>query len=81
MTLTAAWQLYDTVLADARAAFADEPANLDAGWRLPAHGSLFAPKLWGDAYLAAFAQAGGLEVVTFDTGFRQYRNLSCTILP
>jgi toxin-antitoxin system PIN domain toxin len=81
MSLTAAWQLDDTTLADARVAFADEPANLESGWRQHAHGSAFAPKLWGDAYLAAFAEAGAFEVVTFDTGFRKYRNLACTILP
>jgi hypothetical protein len=31
--------------------------------------------------LAAFALAGGFEVVTFDAGFRQYQNLACTVLP
>jgi predicted nucleic acid-binding protein len=41
----------------------------------------FAPKLWSDAYLAAFAIAGGYQLVTFDRGFKQYANLTATLLP
>jgi uncharacterized protein len=32
----------------------------------------FTPRLWTDAYLAAYAQASGLTLVTFDQGFRQF---------
>jgi hypothetical protein len=28
--------------------------------------AIVAPKLWADAYLAAFAEAAGLTLVTFD---------------
>lgn len=38
------------------------------------------PRLWTDAYLAAYARAGGLTVVTFDRGFRQFPDLSCELL-
>jgi predicted nucleic acid-binding protein len=33
-----------------------------------------------DAYLAAFAEAGGFAVVSFDKGFARYQRVHCTIL-
>jgi predicted nucleic acid-binding protein len=36
--------------------------------------------LWQDAYLAAFARAAKLHLVTFDGGFRQYEGLRLTLL-
>jgi predicted nucleic acid-binding protein len=41
----------------------------------------FSPKLWNDAYLAAFALAAQLEVVSFDTGFAQFKGVKCLIPP
>jgi predicted nucleic acid-binding protein len=40
----------------------------------------FSPNVWSDAYLAAFAQAADFEVVTFDKGFMQYKNVRVAIL-
>jgi uncharacterized protein len=40
----------------------------------------FTPRLWPDAYLAAYAQASGLVLVTFDQGFRQFDSLTCHVL-
>lgn len=62
-------------------AVATEPAGLEAAWRQFTCGQQFSPKLWNDAYLAAFAQAGGYEVVTFDQGFAQYAGVAITLLP
>jgi uncharacterized protein len=81
VTVAAAWQLYDLTSADPRVSFANEPAGLEAVWRQFTHGQQFSPKLWNDAYLAAFAQAGGYEVVTFDQGFAQYKGMALTLLP
>jgi len=75
-----AWQLYDTTLSDSRVAFVDEPVDLETTWRQLTRGQQFSPKLWNDAYLAAFAGAGGFELVTFDRGFNQYKDIRCTIL-
>jgi len=36
--------------------------------------------VWNDAYLAAFAQAAGLEIITFDQGFSQYDGVNSVIL-
>jgi predicted nucleic acid-binding protein len=33
------------------------------------------PRLWTDAYLAAFALAGGHRLVTFDQGFLRFPGL------
>src|SRR5205807_941673 len=81
VSLDGAWQLYDTMLTDARIAFADEPAGLDPHWRRLTRGSTFSPHVWNDAFLAAFALAGNYEVVTFDKGFARYPGLKSTILP
>jgi predicted nucleic acid-binding protein len=45
-----------------------------------ASGRAFAPRLWTDAYLAAYAQASGLVLVTFDQGFHQFDSLACHVL-
>lgn len=38
------------------------------------------PKLWMDAYLAAFAVTAGLTMVTIDVGFRQFSGLGQIVL-
>lgn len=80
VTQDQAWQLYDHFLAHPRVAFADEPVGIESFWRPWAQQPRFSGKVWADAYLAAFAAAGGFEVVTFDRGFAQYANLKATIL-
>jgi toxin-antitoxin system PIN domain toxin len=76
----AAWQLYDTTLSDPRVSFVEEPAGFETVWRDLTKGRQFSPKLWNDAYLAAFAQTGGYEIVTFDRGFAQYVGVRSTVL-
>jgi toxin-antitoxin system PIN domain toxin len=81
LTLDEAWQAYDGFQSDPHVFFADEPAMLETHWRSFTRGQAFSNQVWTDAYIAAFAQAGGFEVVTFDKGFRKYQNLACIILP
>jgi toxin-antitoxin system PIN domain toxin len=81
LTLREAWQAYDTFRSEPRIAFADEPPGLETQWRSFTQGRSFSPHVWNDAYLAAFAQAAGYEVVTFDKAFSQYLNVACTVLP
>ena len=38
------------------------------------------PKLWMDAYLAAFALAGRYRIVTTDAGFRQFQGIDLLVL-
>jgi toxin-antitoxin system PIN domain toxin len=80
VTMSQAWRLYDIAASDVRIAFAAEPPGLDAAWRGFTSGPTFSPKLWSDAYLAAFATLSGLEIVTFDSGFAQFQNVKATIL-
>lgn len=81
VTLSDAWRLYDAFSGDPRVSFAEEPANLEPLWRGYTDRRSFSPKVWNDAFLAAFAQAAGYELITFDRGFAQFENLNCTILP
>lgn len=80
VSLTDAWVLYDAIMSDPRIAFAEEHPGIEAFWRAYAQGRSFSPKVWSDAYLAAFARAGSLDVVTFDKGLRQYGGVKVIIL-
>ncbi|HEX4412694.1 MAG TPA: TA system VapC family ribonuclease toxin [Lacipirellulaceae bacterium] len=80
LTLDVAWQKYNLLLCDARVSYVDEPTGLKTFWRAHAQGRSFSPKVWTDAYLAAFAQAANLEVVSFDRGMAQYQNIRWSIL-
>ena len=81
LTLAEAWQKYDLLLGDPRVAFADEPADVEKHWRAFTQSHTYSPKVWNDAYLAAFALAAKLNVVTFDRGLSRYTNVNCIILP
>jgi predicted nucleic acid-binding protein len=80
VTTEAAWQLYDTIRSDPRMSFAPEPDDLEAHWRRDTAGHKYSPNLWTDAFLSAFARAGGFELVTFDAGFERTKELVLTIL-
>jgi toxin-antitoxin system PIN domain toxin len=80
VTLPQAWGMYDAFLADPRVAFSNEPPGVERLWRGYTQSQTFTPNVWNDAFLAAFAEAAGYELVTFDKGFTRYANLRCTIL-
>jgi toxin-antitoxin system PIN domain toxin len=80
LTNKAAWSVYEGFLADERIAWAAEPRGLEAVWKKLAAGSKASPKLWMDAYLAAFALAGGYRLVTTDKAFKQFRGLDLLVL-
>ena len=75
------WQTYEALLADDRVDFyADEPADLESHWKQLALRETASPKLWMDAYLAAFAINARLQLVTTDEDFRQFRGLDHHVL-
>jgi toxin-antitoxin system PIN domain toxin len=76
----AAWSVYEGLLADERIAWVEEPSGLETSWKKFAAGSKASPKLWMDAYLAAFAMAGGHQLVTTDKGFKQFKGLDLLVL-
>lgn len=53
-----------------------EPAKLTALWHKLAGIPTTSPKVWMDAYLAAFAISSDLTFVTLDQGFRAYEGAS-----
>jgi uncharacterized protein len=61
-----AWDAYDRWITEGGAIFVDEPLGLEVEFRSFADKSVPSPKEWADSYLAAFAAAGSLELVTFD---------------
>ncbi len=75
-----AWRLYDAMTADPRVVFMNEPDGTERHWRALTQRSSFSPKVWSDAYLAAFAKAANLEIISFDRGFMQYPGARSTIL-
>ncbi len=50
----------------------DEPPGTVGLWHRLAARDTASPKLWMDAYLAAFAVSGGLELVTLDRDFKAF---------
>jgi toxin-antitoxin system PIN domain toxin len=65
-----AWIVYDHWLQDERVEFLDEPPGLDGRFRALTRSRQAAPKTWADGYLAAFANAARLTLVTFDRALR-----------
>ena len=81
LTNRQAWEAYQALLADDRIVFrSEEPAGLEALWRRFAVRGTASPKLWMDAYLAAFALSGGCRLVTTDTAFGQFGGLDVELL-
>jgi uncharacterized protein len=70
----------DQFMSSPSVAYREEPAGLVPLWRRLAALPSASPKVWMDAYLAAFATAGALEMVTLDQAFFQFAGVSVTIL-
>jgi uncharacterized protein len=66
MAQAEAWKTYDRWLQDERIGFLDEPPEIEAAFRGLTQSGQAAPKDWADSYLAAFAMAAQLTLVTFD---------------
>ena len=70
---TEAWQVYDLFLRDERVSFRTEgdPEAVESAIRKLTSNNRSRSQQWPDAYLAAFARAAGLTMVTFDCGLRK----------
>lgn len=79
-TAREAWALYERFLDSDRVVFTSEPEGIDVFLRESISYNQRAGKFWTDAYLAAFAQAGALRLVTFDRDFERFAGLDCEIL-
>ena len=80
LTNAEAWACFDALIEDYRIGFIGEPLGLGHLWRRFTISETYSPKIWNDAYLAAFALAGGMAVVTFDKSFSSYNGLISTVL-
>jgi hypothetical protein len=79
-TLAQAWEVHDFLIRDARIEFQLEPENVETHFRNFSASLQTSPKLWQDAYLAAFASAGRHRLVTFDAGFKKFSGLQIVLL-
>jgi len=69
-----AWSKTQELLSLPQVVWLSEPPQLEAAWKEFALSEAPAPKVWMDAYLAAFAYGAGIEMVTLDRGFRRYED-------
>jgi len=69
MAQAEAWKTYDRWLQDERIGFLEEPPEIETVFRELTQSRQASPKDWADSYLAAFALAAQLTVVTFDQAF------------
>lgn len=65
-TMAGAWKLWDEITADERIALIGEPEGLERLFRKASRLPSPSPKVWADSYLLGFAEAAGLNLVTFD---------------
>ena len=73
--------VYRQVCIDERVGFVvEEASGIEDLWLKLASLPECAPKLWMDAYLAAFAMAGGYQLATTDHAFKQFKGLNVQVL-
>lgn len=82
MSASEAWNAYDRFAADDRVTFFDEPDRdqLEGAFRALTGARRFSHQQWPDAYLAAFAKAGAVTLVTFDHGLRRLAGADAQLL-
>jgi uncharacterized protein len=73
ITNEAAWAKSQELLALPQVIWLAEPAGLEAEWKRAAVLPSASPKVWMDAYLAAFAITAGMELVTADRDFKRFK--------
>jgi toxin-antitoxin system PIN domain toxin len=71
-----AWERFEELLNDPRISFSPEPPGLEETWKSLALRKTPSPKLWMDAYLAAFAIRSGFQLVSADKAFSQFKGLN-----
>ena len=67
-----ALELLERFMASPIVGYRDEPAGLFELWKRLAARPTAAPRTWMDAYLAAFAIAGDMQLITLDQGFSAF---------
>jgi uncharacterized protein len=75
-----AWAVVESFMEDDRFAFLNEPAAVEETWKSLAIRDSNSPKLWMDAWLAAFAMSAGCQMITTDKAFAQFRSLDLLVV-
>ena len=70
-----AWVEYEHLEESGTVYYAEEPPTLADALKGFAKGGRTSRDFWTDAYLAAFAKAAGMRLVSFDGGFSRFRNV------
>jgi len=73
-TQAQAWEIYHRLISDPCVGFLAEPTGVEETWEKLSSRESASPKLWMDAYLAAFAIQGECNLVTFDQAFLQFES-------
>jgi hypothetical protein len=60
------WTLYRQWISGGKATLENEPATVSQAFEQRTMADASSPKEWMDAYLAAFAETAGVQLVTFD---------------
>ena len=80
VTAAEAWKLYETLFQDSRVRFALDPPGLEDAWRTQTRAHHQGHNFWTDAYLAAFASAADLTLLTFDRAFARRKGVDVRVL-
>lgn len=72
LTNRSAWTTFELLRSKPSIIVQDEPIGTVPLWHRLAARNTASPKVWMDAYLAAFAISGGLDFVTLDRDFQAY---------
>jgi toxin-antitoxin system PIN domain toxin len=80
MTPENAWAAYSALRSDRRINYMGEPSDLEEIWTDGQPTGRTSPNLWTDAYLCAFARAGGMTLVTFDRKMSPANGIDCIVL-
>jgi toxin-antitoxin system PIN domain toxin len=75
LSASEAWEIYQSYLAQPQIHFLAEPETTEWHFSSLTAKAALPHRLWTDAYLAAFAIAGGCQLVSFDADFEQFPGL------
>jgi toxin-antitoxin system PIN domain toxin len=80
LTNREAWAAVESFMEDDRITYANEPGGVEDVWKSLATRDTNSPKLWMDAWLAAFALCAGFQMVTTDKAFSQFKGLDLLVV-
>jgi toxin-antitoxin system PIN domain toxin len=76
LSVEEAWDIYRRYRSSEGIVFLPEVETGERAFESLTRSSNFTPRLWTDAYLAAFAISSGCRVVSFDSDFGKFDGLS-----